>query len=312
MAIGTMIVWDGDTDNDVNVDTNFNAAPDNNTVIIPAYSDGGDDTLTAAAAFPTGGTIARLIIEEGGSYTIGTRAAPITVNMASATTADINIGGTGTYFLTPVNWDTITITEAGPAPGDGQYAVNLTGMTHDAATSVGAIHVLCEDNMSVGIGAEKGATTEVETIFVSGGDVTVGLGCVQLEDSDAPDLTITGGNVVTHCTLGAVVIEGGTLTIMAGAMDSLTVDGGTVYYRSDGACPVPVISGAGTIDFSRDLSSRTFGGTTQTTVYPGATIIDPAGTVTWTGGIDIIKGRLEDVNIDIGENINIAKGATGL
>lgn len=313
---GNKIYWDGGTDGEPTTAANWsdNGEPDATDVaIIPAYSvtagDATVDTILGSAAFPSGTDVQSMIIEEGGSYTIGTRALPLTIKFDDLATADLAIGGTGTYFLTPVNYDTITITEAGAAPGTGEYAVNLTGMTHAAQNAVGAIHVNCESNMSVGIGAENSVTTEVETIHVSGGEVTVGRGCVQLDGSDAPDLTITGGDVTTFCTLGAVLVEGGTLTIMEGASDSITVDGGTVIYRSDGACPVPVIGGSGTIDFSQDLSARTFGATTQTKIYPGGTINDPAGTVTWTNGIDIIKGKLEDVSIDIGENLNIAKTA---
>lgn len=300
-------VWDGSTDNDVNVDANFSAIPDDNDVIVPAYSDedDSDNTLTAAAAFPTGGTIASLTITEGGSYTIGTRALPITVNMADATTADVDIGGTGTYFLTPINYDTITVTEAGSAPGVGEYACNLTAMTHAAGNGVGAIHVLCDSNMSVGIGAENGTTTEVETVHVTGGDVTIGSGCVQLDGSGAVDLTISGGNVITYCPLGTVTMTGGTLTIMEGAVASLTVTGGTCYYRSDGTAEV-IAKDSGTIDLSQDLSARTF---SKCDLFAGATLSDPGNTLTLPAGVDLNSCGIDDVSLDLGTNFRITRGS---
>ncbi len=312
---GNNIIWDGDTDGEPTTGANWSdgGEPDATDVaIIPAYSvtagDATVDTILGSAAFPSATDVQSMIIEEGGSFTIGSRALPLTIKFADLATSDLDIGGVGVCFLTPVNYDTITVTEAGSAPGSGEYALNLTGMTHAAATAAGAIHVNCESNMSVGIGAENGVVTEVETIVVTGGDVTIGSGCVQLDGADSVDLTVRGGNVVSECNLGTVLVSGGTLTIRSGVVDTLlTIDGGRVNYESDGTCLACVGSDSGILDFSGDDSLRTF---TTMDIYTGFTINDPNGTVTWTNGIDLNKARLGDVVVDIDQNINIVR--TGL
>ena len=308
---GNNIYWDGGTDGEPTTGNNWSDAgePDATDVaIIPAYSvtagDASVDTILGSAAFPSATDVQSMIIEEGGSYTIGTRLLPLTIKFADLATADLAIGGTGTYFLTPVNYDTITITEAGAAPGTGEYAVNLTAMTHASATAVGAIHVNCESNMSVGIGAENSTVTEVDTIHVSGGDVTVGRGCVDTAGTGDPDLTMTGGNVVTYCDLDTVLVEGGTLTIMEGAIGtSLTVNGGTVNYRSDGTAAVVIIGDSGTVDNSQDLSARIF---SKCDLYAGATLIAPnATTTTFPAGVDLNQCRISDVTLDLGKDIKL-------
>jgi len=307
------IAWDGGTDNVANTAANWlgDATPGaDDTAIIPAYSDGGDDTITGIAAFPASNQIVAMKIEEGGSYTIGSRLVPLGIifHTTTVTTSDLDIGGTGIYFLTPHDYDTITITEAGSAPGDGQYACNLTAMTHlGTGAAIGAIHVNCESNMSVGIGAENGTATDVETIVVTGGDVTIGSGCVDRAGTGDPDLTVRGGNVTSYCDLDTVLVTGGTLTIADGAITtSLTIEGGTVNYDSDGTCAACTVNDSGILNFSADDSLRIL---STCDLYAGATLIDPNETVTYAAGIDLNQCRIEDVTLEIGRNFGITKAA---
>ncbi len=93
------IVWDGETDNVSTTAANWkgDAVPGaSDTAIIPAYSDGGDDIIEGIAAFPASAQIVAMKIEEGGKYTIGSRATPLTIvfHATSAVTSDLDIGGT--------------------------------------------------------------------------------------------------------------------------------------------------------------------------------------------------------------------------
>ena len=311
---GDNIFWDGDTDGEPTTGANWSDAgePDATDIaIIPAYDvtagDATVNTILGSAAFPSATDVLAMKIEEGGAFTIGTRALPLTIKFPDAAASDLDIGGTGTYFLSPTNYDTITITEAGSAPGDGEYAVNLTAMAHASVTAAGAIHVTFEDNMSVGIGAEHGVVTEVDSVTVTGGDVTLGSGCVGTNGTDEVNLTITGGNVVTYCDLDTVTMTGGTLTIMDGTVDTvLTVNGGVCYYRSDGTALLVSIGEDGTVDTTQDLSPRTF---TETEMYAGATLNDPNNTITHTDGINLNQCRVDDVSLDIGKNIKVTGAA---
>jgi len=305
------VVWDGSTDNEPTTDANWSSAaePDaDDTCIIPAYADEDSDgtTILGSAAFPSETDVLDMIIEEGGAYTIGTRALPLTIKFADLTTSDLNIGGTGTYFLTPVNYDTITITEAGSAPASGQYAVNLTAMTHAEQFGVGEIHVNCEENMSVGIGAENGVATKVALVKVTGGEVKLGSGCVALDGAAAVNLTITGGDVVTDCALATVTMTGGTLTVLSGAVTTLTMRGGTCSYLSDGTLGTLSVSESGTFDATGNTSSFTV--TNPVELYSGATFLDPDTVATNAIVFDLNQCSLDDVTLDIGGNKRITRG----
>ena len=308
-------IWNGSIDGNTQTAANWTPATipvKTYNVIFPASA---SQAVTGLAKFPTDAAdmegFASVIIEDGVTYNIGTRALPLNLYMDNDDASNnITIGGTGTYFISPTEFGIITITSAGPAPADGQYAINLEPLVYTDTNAI--IHVLCEENQSIGIAAEAGDTGLVASIIVEGGEVTVGSGATLVGAGAITTVTVNGGTVVTNSAIATAAQTGGIWTHMDGAISTaFTVNGGTCFYRSDGACPTPVVGINGVLDFSQDPSLRTFGAGTQTTIYPGATINDPAGTVTWTGGIDILLGGLDDVNLDIGENINIAKGATG-
>lgn len=300
-------IWDGDTDGEPTTSANWSSDTEpstGDTAIFPAY-DTTTDTILGNATWPSTGTVAKVVIENGGSKTIGTRALPLTMLLVDSTASILEIGGTGTYFLSPKDYEIITITEAGAAPGTGEYALNLTAMASTDGTPNHVIDVLCEDGMSIGIGAENETVTIVDTINVAGGDVTVGAGCTK-HGGGAVDLTISGGTVITHCAVGTVTQTGGIWQHMAGAAATLNIDDGTCYYRSNGEATTVNIGEKGTVDASEDNTSRTFA---NVDMWAGATLNDPRGTITFTAYIDLNKCGVADVTIDVGTNYTFRKDA---
>jgi len=302
MAIRT---WDGDASGVVTLAANWSADTEptaGDTAIFPAYAT-TTDTIIGNATWPSAGTVTKVTIEEGGSKTIGTRALPLTMLMVNSTASIVEVGGTGTYFLSPKDYEIITVKEAGPAPGAGEYACNLTAMLSTDGTPNHVIDVLCENNMSVGIGAENGVATIVDTVNVTGGEVTIGSGCTA-QGGGAVNLTISGGTVTTHCALGTVTQTGGTWRHMEGAVATVNVEGGTCYYRSNGTATTVNISDNGTVNASEDNTGRTF---TNIDMWAGASLVDPRGTITATNGIDLNKCGVGDVSINIGTDFTITK-----
>jgi len=303
--------WTGAVDGDVTDAGNWLPAGgpplEEDSIIFPAYSSVDVDGL---AVFPSDAADMKgfqsVIIEDGVTYNIGSRILPLNLYMDNDVVDNkITIGGTGTYFLTPQDYGTITITSAGSAPATGEFAVNLVAMLVDNAQGVtAAIHVLCESNQSVGIAAEAGTVGEVDSIVVHGGEVTIGSGVEDSDGTSAIPVTVYGGTVETNMAITTASQDGGTWTHKAGAVTALTVDSGTFFYKSDETAAAVTIGDGGVVDCSLDPSDRTF---TALNLYAGASLIDPNETITYDNTIDLNQCRVEDVTLDIGRNFGITK-----
>jgi len=308
MAIDTY-VWDGSTDGDTTTAANWTPSgppDDGDTVIFPAWAtqavDGNADFPASSAS---GVGFARVTIEEGVTYDIGSRATPLELWMDKDANTGVHIGGTGEYHLSPKDYEEIVITEAGSAPATGRYAVNITGALLDGTTT-GAVRIYCEDNQSIGIGAEADSIGEVDELYVYGGDVTVGSGVTLNDASAAFPVVMTGGTLVTNSPFTTATQSGGTWTHKTGAVTTLVVNSGTCYYHSSGTATTSTVGDGGTLDFSQDSTARTL---TTCEMYKGATLLDPNKTVTFTAAIDLNQCGLDDVELDLGENIRLTRGS---
>lgn len=131
---------------------------------------------------------------------------------------------------------------------------------------------------NLGIAVEGGDTAVVSTLRQAGGSV-----------SCAPGVTLTtiqrsgNGELRLQSDAGTLVQSGGETEIRgSAAVGTLQLDGGRVAFLSDGTITTLDIDGVeAVIDFSCDVRPRTV---SACTLRHGS-IIDPHGTVTWTGGI---------------------------
>lgn len=133
---------------------------------------------------------------------------------------------------------------------------------------------------SVGVAIDPG-----ETSNFSGGvnigytnspktDVTLSLG----SGVTLGPVTMNGGQVTIRSNTTTLTQRDGTLNILGtAAVTTLDVEGGTCYYQSSGTIGTLTIGVDGTVDFSKDPSSRTV---TNATVY--GDLEDPNHTVTHT------------------------------
>ncbi len=307
-------VWNGSVDGDTTDASNWTPGGgppgDTDTVIFPTSTtvavDGNAD-FPAVSADGTG--FERVIIEEGVTYNIGSRTTPLELYMDSdSATNSIEIGGTGIYFLTPKQYNRITITEAGSAPGEGLYALNLVGMLL-GGTRTGAIDIRCESNQSIGIAAEANTLSEVDELYIFGGDVTLGVGVTLNDASAALPMVMSGGTLISKAAFTTAKISGGDWTQNAGGVSSsLTIDAGTVRQNGTGTLVSITIRENGTLDASEQTDGDSFTVTNDVELYAGATFLDPNAAGTPAVVFNLNQCRLEDVTVDLGPNRSITRG----
>ena len=94
-------------------------------------------------------------------------------------------------------------------------------------------------------------------------------------------------------------MRAGSLEVIGDAtVTTLTVAGGTCYYKSSGTITTLDVQ-RGTADFRGSPQSRTV---TNATINRGATIRDPFGTVTWTNGVDCVECSPTTCTLDLVHN----------
>jgi hypothetical protein len=128
-------------------------------------------------------------------------------------------------------------------------------------------------------------------------DVQLGAGCTLTA------IVKTGGNLELNSSFSTLLHSAGETTIAAGTPASLTISGGSVRYRTAGNYTQATVSGGGELDFRQDLRGR---GGTNTTLYAGAILRDPAKTVTFTNPI-ALACQLSDVTLDLGNALNLQR-----
>lgn len=101
--------------------------------------------------------------------------------------------------------------------------------------------------------------------------------------------------------------DGVTTVVGSGAITTVNIDGGTVYEKGTGTITALNVGDGGKFDHSQDMRAVTV---TTTILYPGAALSDPYRTIVFTNGVNIRRGALADVTLDVGTNINLVIAAS--
>lgn len=124
-----------------------------------------------------------------------------------------------------------------------------------------------------------GTTLTSATIDIAGGSLTL-----NSATTSSSDIDISGsGTLYCYGTGGHISID---------------VQKGTCYYRTSGTLGTLSVQANGTFDKAGDLRAATITNLVQ--LYKGATLNDPHGTLTLSGGFKVNGGTLEDVTVDLG------------
>ena len=137
---------------------------------------------------------------------------------------------------------------------------------------------------SVGMAIYGGETANGSALQVAeGADVVCGSGCSINALTNRGSLDYSGSFNTLVSNAGVAIIRG------TDASTSITAEGGDIDYRSSGTVTNAYAGGTagGTIDCSKDLTSRTF---TYLIIKPGGQLNDPSQTVTVANNITIGTG----------------------
>lgn len=126
-----------------------------------------------------------------------------------------------------------------------------------------------------------------------------------------PGLTLSGTATLVSCTgvakgsWTALSLNGGSLDVLGAATGPLTIDGGTVRWRSTGAVATgTVIGSGGVLDFTLSPQGVAMGGAVS--LYAGATFWDPAGRVTTPYTLTYVRCSMEEVSVNVGTAKSLA------
>ena len=229
------------------------------------------------------------------------------LTLGTATVVDIGIGdGPGSSLIRlnlGTNASTVRVWKMGSPTDVGLPALQLQGSN--------ASNVLNAYSGTIGLAVNPGETAQFPTI-------TAGY-----ETSQSSDVALTCG---TGCTLGGTITQSGgivdattavtTWTVNGGeaslrgtaTLTTLNLDNGNFNYRSSGTMTTANVGSDGTLDFSRDLRSRTV---TNCYASAGARVLDPFKTVTFSNGVKCHRAgvqsgsRTTGVVLDLGEHLTI-------
>ena len=163
----------------------------------------------------------------------------------------------------------------------------------------------------VGVAVNYGETAVIDALTMgyisqasSDAKVTLGSGVTPLTTvTKSGGVLVCSSNIITLTnTAGTTTIEG-TATLTTG-----TISGGTLYYNSSETATTLNVAGDATLDFRQDARARIV---SNALLYQKGTILDPAKTVTWSAGIDVIQCGLADVTLDVGEHVTITPSVIG-
>jgi trimeric autotransporter adhesin len=215
----------------------------------------------------------------------------------------INVGDGAGAGSGRIKLDTIAVQTALTVNGTGSSAD--TGLEALLWKGTHASNTLTVNKGSVGVARFAGETAVIATLRVGyitnvGGDATVycasGVTLTTVNES--------GGKLTTNSACTTFTQTGGIATLNVGNVTTLSVLGGTCYYRGVGT--IGTLNVEGTIDFSQDQRGRTV---SDCEVYGKGAIKDPFKTVTWSAGIDLNFTGLNAQYLDLGQNLKITPAA---
>lgn len=216
-------------------------------------------------------------------YGDGSGSSRIRLSLGNNTTT-LNVNGTGS----PSDSAIPSLTVAGHA--SATYTVNITQGSVGFANNVSEVCVLG----TVRLGNEGNTTGDVSVLFGSGCTITT--------------IEMSGGAAQSYAGVTTLNMVDGDWHHYSGAITTGNIDGGTLTYESTSTITTLRVGTGATVDFSRDIRSRTV---TTTTINPDATIKDPYRTVTWTNGIVLTRCTLDEVTLDLGTNITVSFSTPG-
>ena len=114
----------------------------------------------------------------------------------------------------------------------------------------------------------------------------------------------TGGTLTTNAAVTTMTLSGGSWRHLSGVAVTVTITGGYCSYESTGTLTTLTLAG-GELDFRANQRGRTI---TNADMFAGASFRDPAGTVTFTNGIDLNRTNLQGVTLEIPNNKRITVG----
>jgi hypothetical protein len=251
------------------------------------------------------------------------------LNIAASFTGMIGLPKhTGLYYEYRADYLAIgaTTLNVGSGPGNGSSRLKVNTGSVQTTLNVFATAAGAESGLEALLWRGTHASNVVNItrgslgVAVFGGEtatiLTVRCGYQQSVTSDVSmrcgtGVTLTtveksGGDLTVQSNSTTINHVNGTLTILAGTVTTLNVDGGTVYYQSSGTVTILNVGDGAKVDFSRDMRARTV---SACNLYSGGAISDPYKTVTWTAGIDLERTTLQDVSLALGENIKITPAA---
>ena len=238
--------------------------------------------------------INKLHMEKGWAKAIGSEDDPVVIPFTGSADGEVTLDGElgGEMWLTLTAAKKVVV-EGAPSNGKGEYGLNLSGTGGSSAD----LTVRAGANAKIGVAPRIGNSCRFDTIKVSGGEVMLGAGLVNVAGTSAPDLTMSGGACESRMPLRNVVLigSGTVLNHKDGLMVKLTArDNATCNYDSDGTLTGGTVIGA-KLNYEGDPRSKT---QTDMTAGKNATIWDPNGVVTFTNAVQLLAGvRADEVKI---------------
>ncbi len=249
-------------------------------------------------------TLLGFIIESGSALSIGGKGQTLHINLEhTGTNYNADLSGTGTIYLEVDDYDTIIVRAAGAGTTAVPWALNLTGALVDT-NPPGLISILSDKNTAIGIGANAGETMEAEKVLVhKGATVEIGDGVTDWDSAGIPIVEMSAGDVTCRSAVVTATLTGGNLYLEdAVAMTTGNMYGGVLYYKSTGTLTTANVGDGGTLDFTKDLRTRTV---TTCNRYGAGKIKDPHKT---TGSIAVIcQQGGNDANLDLGNSITLTR-----
>lgn len=124
------------------------------------------------------------------------------------------------------------------------------------------------------------------------------------EGATLGDVVKSGGVFSTRSDADAIhQLAGQTHLLGEAAVADLQLDGGACYPRSSGTIAAVKVGGGAVLDFRQDIRARTV---SAAEVHRGASVHDPARTVTWTTGLDLVRCSPRDVVLDLGTHLTVS------
>lgn len=222
----------------------------------------------------SGVTLSGFVIAPDCTAQVGASGAPLKI----ASSADVLIGGGGTYYLDlgSSNVSARFVSDDLPRDTTLNFATETVDLSNYPFTNIKGSNLATfyiEDGR-VEVARSSGVTATVATINLSGGLLRVGSGAT------LTTLNVAGGAAYLAAAATTVKVNRGVVTTSgSGAVTTMTVAGGVVYPNSTGTISTLTVLDAGIADFTNSLASRTvstlnvFGQEATVAYDPGAVTI---------------------------------------